>query len=128
MKNLPASIYFPGWEPGPSLDTQPESARYASSKKTSVAKASSPKPGRESQSMVTSKLSTVPITEAQTLFSEDHLAKAQVAPRSKEAQEICVGSGRKLCVLLTKCGPVSAYSKTLLESRKWASTEYLLRW
>lgn len=38
------------------------------------------------------------------------------------------GSGRRLWRHSNLSGPLGAYSRTLLESRTWGSTEYLLRW
>ena len=38
------------------------------------------------------------------------------------------GSGRKLCACLPKLSPIGLFSRILLESETWASTEYFLRW
>ena len=38
------------------------------------------------------------------------------------------GSEARLCALLKSSGPLGAFSRILLESSRWASTEYLLTW
>ena len=55
-------------------------------------------------------------------------ASLRVEPGNKEAERMVVGSGQKLCALLTKPGPLGSCLKTLLESETWGSTEYCLKW
>lgn len=65
----------------------------------------------------------------ESLFSpEDHLASLPAVPGSREAKEMCAGSGRKLCVCLTKQNRIASFSRILLESSTWGSTEYFLKW
>lgn len=67
--------------------------------------------------------------ETAPLFSPQECPVSQPAvPGSNEARMMTAGSGRKLSALLTKPGPGGAFLKTLLESKTWASTEYLLTW
>lgn len=49
-------------------------------------------------------------------------------PGSDEARTMTAGSGEKLCALLPKSSPLGSCLRTLLESREWASPEYLLNW
>jgi len=50
------------------------------------------------------------------------------APGSKEARQMTAGSGRKLCAYLAKCDPLGRFSRIVLESETWASTDCLLLW
>lgn len=63
------------------------------------------------------------------LFSlEDRHASPPAVPGSREAKEMTAGSGRKLCACLMKQSRIASFSRTLLESSTWGSTEYFLRW
>lgn len=65
----------------------------------------------------------------ESLFSlEDRHASLPVAPGSREAKEMTAGSGRKLCACLTRADRIASFSRILLESSTWGSTEYFLRW
>lgn len=65
----------------------------------------------------------------ESLFSpEDHLASLPAVPGSREAREMTAGSGRKLCACLTKQSRIASFSRILLESSTWGSTEYFLKW
>lgn len=65
----------------------------------------------------------------ESLFSPgDPHANPLVAPGSKEARMMTAGSGAKLCACLKKQSPIAPFSRTLLESSMWGSTEYFLRW
>lgn len=72
--------------------------------------------------------STAEPTEELAFSLEDHHASRPVAPGSKEAREMTAGYGKKLCVLLKKPSRIASFSKTLLASQTWQSTEYFLRW
>lgn len=105
----------------------PDSKPSDSAKRTSVAGPSSKSRGAN-QSTPTSAPAT-PSHIAESLFSqEDHPASRRVEPGSKEAREMTAGSGRKLCACLRKQSRIASFSRTLLESSTWESTEYFLRW
>jgi len=81
-----------------------------------------------SRSTRTSKRSTENDTEELTFSPEDRRASRAVAPGTSEARKMTVGSGTKLSGSLMKRSRMASFSKRLMESSTWASTEYLLRW
>lgn len=78
--------------------------------------------------MATSRKSMEPNSNQLTLFAEGRHANPYPSPGSAEARRTTAGSGRKLCALLKSASPAGVFSRTLLESSIWASTEYLLTW
>lgn len=82
----------------------------------------------DSQSILISE-PLMPSHTQESLFSPaDHRANQPVEPGSKEAKAMSAGSGRKLCACLRKQSRIASFSRTLLESSTWGSTEYFLRW
>lgn len=81
-----------------------------------------------SRSMKTSGRSTDDRTGELTFSPEDLHASRPVVPGTKEAQMMTVGSGVKLSVLWMKPGRMASFSRRLLASSTWTSTEFLLRW
>lgn len=67
-------------------------------------------------------------TQASLFLPEAHHVSLQVEPGSREAKQMTVGSGAKLCACLRKQSRIASFSRTLLESSTWGSTEYFLRW
>jgi len=63
-------------------------------------------------------------SEEKLLFSlEEFHANPQVLPASDEAKKITVGSGRQCALLLESSSPLGAFSKILMESSAWTSSE-----
>lgn len=56
------------------------------------------------------------------------LASPPLAPGSDEARLMTAGSGRRLCGLRQKPGPLGEFLRTLLESSAWSSGLTLLTW
>lgn len=67
-------------------------------------------------------------TAALPFLPEDRRASQAVEPGSNEARLMTAGSGRKLCECLRKSSRMVSFSKRLLESSIWTSTESFLRW
>ncbi len=67
-------------------------------------------------------------SEQSSLFAEDRPASPSVWPGSDRARTMTAGSGTRLCALLKSSGPLGAFSRILLESSRWVSTEYWLTW
>lgn len=72
--------------------------------------------------------STADDTQASLFSPEDRHASRPAVPGTKEAKEMTAGSGRKLCACLTKQSRIASFSRILLASSTWGSTEYFLRW
>ena len=66
--------------------------------------------------------------EQSSLFAEGRPASPSVLPGSDRARAMTAGSGAKLCALLKSSSPLGVFSRILLESSRWASTEYWLTW
>lgn len=81
-----------------------------------------------SRSTRTLKRSTAHDTGELTFSQEDHLASRRAVPGTSAAQKMTVGSGKKLSACVMKSSRMASFSKRLLESSTWTSTEYLLRW
>jgi len=63
------------------------------------------------------------------LFSPQECpASLPVVPGSNEARMMTAGSGRKLSEFCANQGPLGQFSRILLESKTFTSTEYLLTW
>ena len=58
----------------------------------------------------------------------DRHVSLAVEPGSDEARTMTAGSGTKLCECLRKQSRMASFSRRLLESRTWTSTEYFLKW
>jgi hypothetical protein len=58
----------------------------------------------------------------------ESLASPQAEPGSNWARLTTAGSGRKLSACLRKQNRIAAFSRILLESSIWTSTEYFLKW
>jgi hypothetical protein len=66
--------------------------------------------------------------ESQFSQQESHASRL-VLPGSEKAQQMTVGSGRQLSMLLSASDPLGAFSKILLESSVWThSEEYCYVW
>jgi hypothetical protein len=110
---------------------RPDSKRSRSASQTSDAGLSSNQPGAcpsNPTSENSTARSTVTFTEESLFSPEDLLASLPAVPGSREAKEMTAGSGRKLCACLTRVSRIASFSRILLESSTWGSTEYFLRW
>ena len=100
-----------------------------SAKAIPAAGTSLPKPGPESPVTVTSEPSAASSIGEQLGFSLEGCPVSQPPePGSNEAREMTAGSGRRLFGFCPRSGPLGCYSRALLESRTWGSTESLLTW
>lgn len=72
--------------------------------------------------------STAGDTQASLFSLEGHPVSRPVVPGSREARQMTAGSGWKLCACLTKQSRIASFSRILLASETWRSSEYFLRW
>jgi hypothetical protein len=98
-----------------------------SAKKTADAASSSSEPGA-CPSTTTLTPSTVGNTEELPLFLEGLHASPPVVPGSKAARATTAGSGRRLFAFCSSQRRTHLFTRTLLGSSTWRSTENLLRW
>jgi hypothetical protein len=105
----------------------PASKRSPCAKKSRAASGSSEKHGG-SRSTPTSQSSTGDDTGAFPFLLADHPASQPAEPGNKAARMMTAGSGTKLFAFLPNHGRIALFSRTLLGSSIWRSTEYLLRW
>ena len=111
----------------PLLAMPTASKQMCSASLTNGARTSSSKPGGGQLSKISETL-TGQSGEGDGYSQQEFLANPQVEPASNEARLMTAGSGRKLCACLPKQSLIGAFSRILLESETWGSTEYLLRW
>jgi hypothetical protein len=105
----------------------PASKRSPCAKKSRGASGSSEKHGG-SRSTPTSQSSTGDDTGAFPFLLADHPANQPAEPGNNSARRMTAGSGEKLFAFLPNHGRIALFSRTLLGSSIWRSTEYLLRW
>jgi 5-methylcytosine-specific restriction endonuclease McrA len=105
----------------------PASKRSPCAKKSRAASGSSEKHGG-SRSTQTSPTSTGDDTGAFPFLLADHPANQRAEPGNNSARMMTAGSGMKVSAFLPNHGRMALFSRTLLGSSIWRSTEYLLRW
>jgi hypothetical protein len=68
-------------------------------------------------------------TDESQFSQRGSLASPHLLPGSEKAQEMTVGSGRQLSMLLSESSPLGVFSRTLLASSAWSnSEEYCYVW
>lgn len=127
MSRQPISTCSQDSEASRSPRKPPGSKRSRCAKKSPDASGSSEKPGG-SRSTPTSQNSTGDDTGAFPFLLGDHPASQPAEPGNRAARKMTAGSGTKLFAFLPNHGRIALFSRTLLGSSIWRSTEYLLRW
>src|ERR1017187_9493431 len=127
MSNRPILTSLVGLEGSQSQRRKRDSKRLRSVRSKNDARSSS-KPNGDCQSNATLENSTAGNIEESLFSPEDHHVSRPVEPGSKEAREMTIGSGNRLCACLMKQSRIASFSRTLLASSTWGSTEYFLRW
>jgi hypothetical protein len=127
VSRQPISTCAQGSGASPSPRKPPGSKRSRSAKANRDASVSSDERGA-SRSTPTSQNSTVGATGELALSLEDSPANQRAEPGNNSARMMTAGSGMKVSAFLPNHGRMALFSRTLLGSSIWRSTEYLLRW
>ena len=110
--------------PQDGLDTK----QSHSASKTDSANESSNDTGPKCLASKTSMTSTEETTRESPSLQEDFLANHTVTPGSEEARTMTAQSGEKWLELYRRQDPLGCLVRTLVGSRRWASTTCFLTW
>ena len=112
----------------PSPPDGQDTEQSPSASRTDSAKEASNDTGQTSPSPTTSTTSTEETMRESPSSQVDFLANHSVQPGSDEARRMTERSGRKWLALLTRQDPLGYLARTLLVSKRWASTQCFLTW